>query len=92
LIKERIDPYFIEGINVKPIFVKSNLSFYREENMGYITCVPKNFPLVNYLIINPTAKIILEFCNGKNIPKIIRDKLLTLYSDVAKDKITKVCI
>ncbi|SNX55021.1 hypothetical protein [Thermoanaerobacterium sp. RBIITD] len=36
LIKERIDPYFIEEINVKPIFAKSNLSFYREENMGSI--------------------------------------------------------
>ncbi|KAA5806609.1 PqqD family protein [Thermoanaerobacterium thermosaccharolyticum] len=57
--------------------------------MGYITCVPKNFPLVNYLIINPTAKIILELCNGKNIPKKIRDKLSTLYFDVAKGKITK---
>lgn len=89
LTKEKINPHFVKDLNVTPIFCESNLIFWREENAGYYTVIPKNFPFINYLIINPTGKKILDLCNGENTLQKICNELINLYPEVPKEEITK---
>ncbi len=68
-----------------PIFKKENLMYEREEKDGYYTIISKLHPEIRELIINHTARKILELCNGeKTIQEIldIMSRGLLLQSDI----------
>lgn len=68
-----------------PIFSKSNLEYYRDEKEGYATIIPKKHPETRETIINPTARFILELCNGNMNVNGIRNYMAQLYGNIPEN-------
>lgn len=76
----------------KPFFNKESLSYYREEKENHITIVSKKHPETNELVINPTARSILELCNGERELADITGLMAEMY-DAPIDVLNKdVCV
>jgi len=72
-----------------PIFKKENLLYEREEKEGFWTITPKFYPEVKELVINRTAHMILEFCDGKTSIEEIIDKMKEAFPLVESRQIQK---
>ncbi|MDI6735801.1 MAG: PqqD family peptide modification chaperone [bacterium] len=72
-----------------PIFKKGNLLYEREEKEGYWTVTPKLHPETRELVINFTARKILELCNGKRTIEEIVDEMKNNFPTVSKKEIQK---
>ncbi|MGB9855966.1 MAG: PqqD family protein [Caldisericum exile] len=71
----------------KLVFKKENLLYEREEKEGYWTITSRLHPETRELIINPTAREILELADGsRTINEMVSD-FISRYRDVAKEKI-----
>ncbi|MEO0129294.1 MAG: PqqD family protein [candidate division WOR-3 bacterium] len=73
--------------NSVPIFRRENLSYWREEREGYVTLISKVHPETRELIINLTAKEILDLCNGIRAIEEIEDEIQNKYPLVKKEQI-----
>jgi len=62
-----------------PIFRKENLSYLREEKEGYWTLISKIHPETRDLIMNPTAKEIIELCDGTRALEGIENEMKSRY-------------
>ncbi len=71
----------------KPLFRKENLLYKREERKGYWTVISKVHPEARELIINPTAKKILELSDGSRTIEDIESYFVDKYPDVPEKKI-----
>jgi hypothetical protein len=71
----------------KPVFKKENLLYEREEKEGYWTITSKIHPEVRELIINPTARKILELADGSRTMDEIELDFVNKYPEVPKEKI-----
>lgn len=87
LNKEKIKDVHDFLMTSKPLFVRSNIEYYRKERKGFATCIPKGFVLNNYLLINPTASLVLKNCDGKKTVKMIYEELCNIFTDVEKKQI-----
>jgi hypothetical protein len=70
-----------------PIFRKENLSYLREEKEGYWTFVSKIHPETRDLIINPTAKEILDLCDGTKALEEIENEMKNRYPMVEEKRL-----
>lgn len=68
-----------------PVFSKSNLEYYRDEKEGYATIIPKKHPEARETVINPTARFILELCNGNMNVNGIRNYMAQLYGNIPEN-------
>jgi hypothetical protein len=71
----------------KPVFKKENLLYEREEKEGYWTVTSKVHPEARELIINPTARKILELANGSRTMNEIELDFVNNYPEAPKEKI-----
>lgn len=71
----------------RPQFRKENLIYEREEREGYWTFISKFHPEARELIINFTAKEILQLCDGSKTLDEIEDIMKGRYSLVEQKKI-----
>ncbi len=71
----------------KPLFRKENLLYKREERKGYWTVISKVHPEARELIINPTAKKILELSDGSRTIEDIELYFIDKYFGVPEKKI-----
>jgi hypothetical protein len=71
----------------KPVFKRENLLYEREEKEGYWTLTSKIHPEVRELIINPTARKILELADGSRTMDEIELDFVNKYPEVPKEKI-----
>jgi len=71
----------------RPIFKKENLLYERKEKEGYFTIISKIHPEARELIINRTAREILDLSNGKRSVEEIKDLLSSRYENIPKEKI-----
>ncbi len=72
-----------------PIFKKENLLYKRKEKEGFWIITPKFYPEVKELVINSTAHMILEFCDGKTDIEGIIDKMKETFPLVERKQIQK---
>ncbi len=72
-----------------PIFKNENLLYEREEKEGFWTITPKFYPEVKELVINRTAHMILELCDGKTSIEEIIDKMKEAFPLVESRQIQK---
>jgi len=72
-----------------PIFKKENLLYKRKEKEGFWIITPKFYPEVKELVINSTAHMILEFCDGKTDIEEIIDKMKETFPLVERKQIQK---
>ena len=72
---------------VKPAFKRENLLYEREEKEGYFTVTSKVHPEARELIINPTARNILELADGSRTVNEIELDFINKYPEVPKEKI-----
>jgi len=70
-----------------PVFSKDNLMYFRDEKEGYMTLISKEHPETMELIINPTSKEILEFCDGNRTISDIYKAFEEGYPDVSKKRL-----
>ncbi len=73
----------------RPIFKISSLSYYRDEKEGYATLVSEKHPELREMVINPTAKDILDLCDGSRGIKEICRKMSENYRGVSENVISK---
>jgi hypothetical protein len=71
----------------KPVFKKENLLYEREEKEGYWTITSRVHPEARELIINPTARNILELTDGSRTMNEIELDFINKYPEVPKEKI-----
>ncbi len=71
----------------KPIFRKENLSYLRKEKEGYWTFISKTHPETRDLIINPTAKEILDLCDGTRALEEIENEMKNRYPMVEEKRL-----
>lgn len=71
----------------KPVFKKENILYEREEKEGYWTITSKVHPETRELIINPTARNILELADGSRTMNEIEFDFINKYPEVPKEKI-----
>ena len=71
----------------KPIFVKENVEYEREEKEGFWTYLSSVHPESREIIINATSKEILSLCNGSRTTQQIEKEMKKRYSDVDFEKI-----
>ena len=71
----------------KPIFKLENIEYEREEKEGYWTIVPKFHPETRELVINRTAREILELCNGARTIEQIEAEMQSRYLETPNDLI-----
>ncbi len=76
-------------LNNIPIYNKSNLEFYREENRGNILLISKYHPELKEIILNGTTKEILELCDGEKTIEGVIEQMKSKYPSVSKDRITQ---
>lgn len=69
----------------KPKFEENGFSYMREEKEGCISCHSSGAPFLAELVINATARKILELCNGKRTPEGIVDELFNIYKGVERE-------
>lgn len=70
-----------------PIFRKINLLYEREEKDGFFTIVSRLHPETRELIINRTARAVLELCNGeRDIDQVITE-FENLHQDVPEERL-----
>ncbi len=72
-----------------PIFKKGNLLYEREEKEGYWTITPKFHPETRELVINFTARKVLELCNGKRTIDEIVEEMKNNFPTISKKEIQK---
>lgn len=70
-----------------PLFKKENLLYERKEKEGFWTVMPKYHPETRELVINHTARGILELCNGKRDIKEIAERMHDKFPQIEKEKI-----
>ncbi len=70
-----------------PVFRKTNLQYEREEKDGYFTIVSKLHPETRELIINKTARAVLELCNGEGDVDQVMTKFANLHPDVPRERL-----
>ncbi|MDP4145191.1 MAG: PqqD family protein [Bacillota bacterium] len=76
-------------IERKPVFVKDNVEYARNEKNGFVSCHSNKALFLNDLIINPIGIIILELCDGtRNVVEII-DTMLEKYKGVTRERISE---
>lgn len=63
-----------------PEYVKSNISFYREEKDGFVTLIPRRFP-GGIKLVNSTAREIIDLCNGSTSVRHIYEAMQQRYPD-----------
>jgi len=73
----------------KPIFKRENLLYERQEKDGFWTIIPKYHPETRELVINRTAREILELCDGTKTIEAIEKELKERYPDVSNELICK---
>jgi len=71
----------------RPIFKRESLLYEREEKEGYFTVLSKVHPETRELIINHTAREILEFCDGKKMLEEIETHFANKYNNVPEERI-----
>jgi len=71
----------------EPVFKRCNLSYEREEKEGYFTVISKVHPEARELIINPTARNILELTDGSRTMNEIELDFINKYPEVPNEKI-----
>lgn len=71
----------------RPIFRKTNLQYEREEKDGYFTIVSRLHPETRELIINKTARAVLELCNGERDIDQVMTEFENLHQDVSKERL-----
>ncbi len=70
-----------------PVFRKRNLLYEREERDGYFTIVSKLHPETRELIINKTARSVLELCSGeRDIDQVIAE-FENMHRDVPRERL-----
>ncbi len=72
-----------------PIFKRENLLYEREEKERYWTIVPKFHPETRELVINFTARKILELCNGKRTIEEIVEEMKNNFPTIPKETIQR---
>lgn len=73
----------------KPIFKRENLEYERKEKNNYWTVVSKYHPEVRELVINKTAREILELCNGRRTLEDIELEMHKRYPQIPLNTIKK---
>jgi len=71
----------------KPVFKKENLMYEREEKEGFYTIIPKYHPETKELVINRTARELLELCDGRRTLEEIEKEMLFRYPEIPSAKI-----
>ncbi|MEG6570782.1 PqqD family protein [Thermoanaerobacterium thermosaccharolyticum] len=87
LCKEKIVETYDSLMVSRPLFERSNIEYYRKERKGFATCIPRGFAFSNYLLINPTASLVLKNCDGQKTVKMIYKDLCNIFTDVRKKQI-----
>jgi hypothetical protein len=71
----------------KPVFRKANLLYEREEKDGYLTFLSKLHPETREMIVNKTAKTVLELCNGERDIEQNIAECESIYPGVSKERL-----
>ncbi|MEW6482829.1 MAG: PqqD family protein [bacterium] len=72
-----------------PIFKRENLLYEREEKDECWTIIPKFHPETRELVINKTARKVLELCDGNKTIEEIEKEMNNLYPKVSRDVIER---
>jgi|GEM_PF-6268754 len=73
----------------KPLFSNENLTYFRKEKNGYVTCWSKNHPMLNEIIVNPIAYEFLKLCDGERYPEDVVTEALKIFKNVDRDTLKK---
>jgi len=71
----------------KPVFIKENVEYEREEKNGFWTYLSKAHSEAREIIVNGTSKEILSLCDGSRTTKQIEKEMKKRYPDAKFKKI-----